>query len=153
MWASSIVPPSAVLQPKLSVVPPLALQVLQSGVKLTNEPPRGVKANVARTYNDMTDVPFESCHAKPTAWKKLLFSLSFFHAVVQERRKFGPLGWNIKWAPKTLPVGLLLGGGHVRAPAWDHATGLHPLQDPVLCGVQLPGPVTRTASQAEPPAM
>ena len=89
-------------------VPFLALQVLQSGVKLTNEPPRGVKANVARTYNDMTDVPFESCHAKPTAWKKLLFSLSFFHAVVQERRKFGPLGWNIKWAPKTLPVGCCL---------------------------------------------
>lgn len=96
------------LQPKPTAVPPLALQVLQSGVKLTNEPPRGVKANVARTYNDMTDVPFESCHAKPTAWKKLLFSLSFFHAVVQERRKFGPLGWNIKWAPKALPVGCCL---------------------------------------------
>ena len=93
---------SSMLQPKLTRVPPLALQVLQSGVKLTNEPPRGVKANVARTYNDMTDMPFESCHAKPTAWKKLLFSLSFFHAVVQERRKFGPLGWNIKWALKGL---------------------------------------------------
>ena len=94
--------------PKLTIVPCLALQVLQSGVKLTNEPPRGVKANVARTYNDMTDVPFESCHAKPTAWKKLLFSLSFFHAVVQERRKFGPLGWNIKWGSKTLPGGCCL---------------------------------------------
>lgn len=70
--------------------------VLQNGIKLTNEPPKGVKANLNRMYNDLTVESFESCAAKPGAWKKLVFALSFFHAVIQERRKFGPLGWNIR---------------------------------------------------------
>jgi dynein heavy chain, axonemal len=70
--------------------------VLQSSVKMTNEPPKGLKANLRNAYyklnNDMLNIT-----RKPYEYKKLLFGLSFFHAVVQERRLFGPLGWNIPY--------------------------------------------------------
>ena len=70
--------------------------VLQAGIKLTNEPPRGLKANVKRTYNEFKEEVYEGC-TKPAEYKKLLFSLAFFHAIILERRKFGSIGWNIPY--------------------------------------------------------
>ena len=70
--------------------------VLQSGIKITNEPPQGLKANLKRTFQDVTEKDYESC-SKPKEFKKLLFALGYFHAVILERRKFGAIGWNISY--------------------------------------------------------
>ena len=70
--------------------------VLQSSVKMTNEPPKGLKANLRNAYYKLNNDMLNATN-KPYEYKKLLFGLSFFHAVVQERRLFGPLGWNIPY--------------------------------------------------------
>ncbi len=70
--------------------------VLQSGIKITNEPPKGLKNNLARTFHEVKEEFYESCH-KPEMFKKMLFALAFFHAVILERRKFGSIGWNIPY--------------------------------------------------------
>lgn len=70
--------------------------ILQNGVKTTMEPPNGIKANLMRNYATFNEEFLTNC-TKAQEWKKLLFSLCFFHAVIQERRKFGALGWNIPY--------------------------------------------------------
>lgn len=77
--------------------PDFPISILQAGIKMTTEPPKGIKANLKRLYHIVTEQQFNACEAKEK-YKKLLFSLCYFHAVLLERKKFQQLGWNVVYS-------------------------------------------------------
>jgi dynein heavy chain len=95
----------------LSAEPPpslergIAISVLQNSIKLTNEPPEGMKQNLARAYGNFSEEMFEAC-AKQGEFKSIVFALCYFHAAILERKKFGVgnlpdaasgIGWNMNY--------------------------------------------------------
>jgi dynein heavy chain len=102
------------------------VSVLQVGIKLSMQPPRGVRANMLRGLG--TDIALENFvfeeESAPVdeaaddevgadrdgnqgqartrshgnrCYVRLLYSVVFYHACVLERRKFGGIGWNIPY--------------------------------------------------------
>ncbi|XP_037661714.1 dynein heavy chain 14, axonemal [Choloepus didactylus] len=77
------------------------IPILQKGLKIALEFPQGLKSNLLQTFGysgsgEVTEEIFEKPDCGPW-WKKLLFSLCFFNAVVNERKNYGVLGWNIPY--------------------------------------------------------
>ncbi|XP_069702004.1 dynein beta chain, ciliary-like [Periplaneta americana] len=67
--------------------------LLESSIKITNEPPSGMMANLHKALDNFNQETLEMC-TKEAEFKAVLFVLCYFHAVVNERRKFGAQGWN-----------------------------------------------------------
>jgi len=84
---------------------PLPISIMQNSIKLTQEPPEGLKANLHRAWGNFSDEIIENC-SKQAELRSLLFALCYFHAVILERKKFGVgnlpgstsgIGWNMNY--------------------------------------------------------
>ncbi|XP_050455387.1 dynein axonemal heavy chain 10 [Cataglyphis hispanica] len=75
--------------------PSFPIGILQQSLKVVTEPPSGLKLNLQNTYINMRPQVLESC--SHPLYKHLIYVLTFYHAVIQERRRYGKIGWNIKY--------------------------------------------------------
>lgn len=65
------------------------------GSKITNEAPVGIKAGLRASYQWVTQEMLDAINR--FEWRQLLYTTCFLHSVVQERRKFGAVGWCVPY--------------------------------------------------------
>ena len=74
------------------------ISILQKCMKITTEPPKGVKANMLKLYNNLVKDVFDKDDCQEVKkYSQLLFGLTWFHSLVIERKKFRTLGWNVMY--------------------------------------------------------
>ncbi len=86
--------------------PEFPIALLQSSIKVTTEPPSGLRSIMLSMYKYIPEDKFDKMDSKsggglcnkPVRYKALLFALAFFHSVLVERKKFLTLGWNVPYA-------------------------------------------------------
>ena len=72
----------------------IPIGILNRCIKLTNEPPTGLKANLKRAWCFFPKEYIEEADSKT---RSILFGLCHFHSIVMERKQFGPMGYNMKY--------------------------------------------------------
>ena len=73
-----------------------SIAILQRAVKMTTEPPKGLRANMLQLYNLVSEEHFTRCSAQ-FHYRRLLFALTWFHSILLERRKFRSMGFNVPY--------------------------------------------------------
>ncbi|KAG8867814.1 hypothetical protein FRC20_004812 [Serendipita sp. 405] len=71
--------------------PSIPVNILRQSRLLMNEPPPGIKANL---QDSLRSIPSSRLSKGPAEKIRLYFLLAWFHAVVQERLRYVPLGWS-----------------------------------------------------------
>ena len=75
--------------------PKIPTTLLRMSMKYVFEPPSGIKASLIRTYQG--NVNPQRSEKAPKERCRMHFLLSWFHAVIQERLRYTPIGWSKKY--------------------------------------------------------
>uniref|UniRef100_H3C202 Dynein cytoplasmic 1 heavy chain 1 n=1 Tax=Tetraodon nigroviridis TaxID=99883 RepID=H3C202_TETNG len=78
----------------MEINPKVPVNLLRAGRIFVFEPTPGVKANMLRTFSS---IPVARMCKAPNERARLYFLLAWFHAVIQERLRYAPLGWSKKY--------------------------------------------------------
>ncbi len=72
----------------------IPIGILERCIKLTSDPPSGLKANLKQAFCTFSKDEIEEMEPRT---KGILFGLCHFHAIMLERKKFGPKGFNMMY--------------------------------------------------------
>ncbi|GAB9467560.1 hypothetical protein Gpo141_00004900 [Globisporangium polare] len=74
--------------------PGIPIGLLERSIKLTNEPPTGLKANVKRAFCCFNKAQVDELEPRTRC---ILFVMCYFHSLMLERKKFGAQGFNMMY--------------------------------------------------------
>ncbi|KAH3745451.1 dynein heavy chain 10, axonemal [Pelomyxa schiedti] len=74
--------------------PSFPIGILQRSLKVVTEPPSGLSLNMRNLFYKLTPEAKLCPHPQ---YLQLVYVLAFFHSVVQERQKYGSIGWNLHY--------------------------------------------------------
>lgn len=75
------------------------LNIIQNSVKMVYEKPKGLKPNLLNSYKTgpLNTSFYDSCPKQDKLFKQMLYSLTFFDVIVNERKNYGCIGWNVAY--------------------------------------------------------
>lgn len=76
--------------PDMKIIPE---SILQNCIKVANEAPQDLKANLRRAYAKFDEETIKKS-SKSNEFKAILFGLCMFHSLILGRKKFGSQGWS-----------------------------------------------------------
>ena len=78
--------------PQQEIIPE---SILQNSIKVSNQAPQDLKANLRRAMSKFDEEYYEKAKThKYVEFKAIIFGLIMFHALILGRRKFGSQGWS-----------------------------------------------------------
>jgi len=78
--------------PSMEIIPE---SILQNSLKIANEAPQNLRANLRRAFSKFDNDNFERAKThKEKEYKAILFGLCMYHSLILGRKKFGAQGWS-----------------------------------------------------------